>query len=49
MPISATAAYQRLDRFIARYSTDVARLARQVLAVMRHRYPGATAILDRSD
>ena len=36
---------KQLDRFIARYSTDVARLARQVLAVMRHRHPGATELV----
>jgi hypothetical protein len=36
---------KQLDRFIARYSTDVARLARQVLAVLRRRHPGATELV----
>ena len=36
---------KQLDRFIARYSTEVARLARQVLAVMRRRLPGATELV----
>ena len=38
-------AVKQLDRFIARYSPDVARLARQVLAAMRRRLPGATELV----
>jgi hypothetical protein len=38
-------AAKQLDRFIARYSPDVARLARQVLAGMRRRLPGATELV----
>jgi hypothetical protein len=38
-------AAKQLDRFIARYSPEVARLARQVLAGMRRRLPGATELV----
>ena len=38
-------AAKQLDRFIARYSPDVARLTRQVLALMRRRLPGATELV----